>query len=83
MPDVCRVTVSLGRDRFTTGFYRMDGDVLVMTDDAGRDVQPAFRHKMREGDNERSIAAVFTKKIRETRVSPFWKDLEYPELGIA
>jgi len=77
MPEV--VNVHLGPNRFTQGFYRMDGDRLVMTFSDGSDVEPVVSHTMRPGDNPRTIAAVLTKEIRARMHSPFNDPIDWPE----
>lgn len=75
MPEVL---VHLTPDRFTTGYYRIDGETLVMTHSNGRDVEPAVTCQLKPGDNAKAIASVLTKEIRSRMVSPFWDQMKLP-----
>jgi len=81
MPET--VLVHLSSDRFTQGFYRMDGNTLVMTYSDGNDVEPPVTHAMRPGDNAQVMAAILTKEIRSRMISPFWDEMKMPENGVA
>jgi len=77
------VTVHLGPNRFTQGFYRLDGNTLVMTYSDGTAVEPSVTCVLKPTDNPKAIASVLTKEIRERMISPFWDDMSLPENGIA
>jgi len=77
------VLVHLSPTKFTQGFYRMDGNTLVMTYSDGTDVEPPVSCVLRPTDNAKAIAGVLTKEIRSRMVSPFWDDMKLPENGIA
>lgn len=70
MPET--VLVHLAPNRFTEGFYRIDGDLLVMTYRDGADVMIGdgeyarrITHSMKPGDNVKAIAGLLTKEIRK------------------
>jgi hypothetical protein len=73
------------------GYYVVDGDVLVMTNESGvkvlREDGTRYSHKLAAGEDPRPIAARFTKQIRrmfrgESRSQErFAKPLNYPKGG--
>lgn len=77
------VNVHLSADRFTQGFYRLDGDTLIMTYSDGSDLEPSVTALLRPTDNAQAIASVLTKEIRSRMHNPFWDDMSLPENGIA
>jgi len=81
MPET--VLVHLSPTKFTQGFYRIDGDTLVMTYSDGSDVEPPVSCVLKPTDNAKAIACILTKEIRSRMVSPFWDDIDMPETGIA
>lgn len=55
------VNVHLGPNRFTVGYYEIEGDELRMI---GPEWEVLRTHTLRPGDNAKAIAAVLTKDIR-------------------
>lgn len=80
MPEVI---VHLTPNRFTTGYYRIDGDTLTMTYHDGTDVEPPVTCQLKPGDNAKAIASVLTKEIRNRMVSPFWDEMNLPGNHVA
>jgi hypothetical protein len=72
----------------TIGYYVVDRDKLTMTYPDGEPVDEyLYRHRLLPNDNEKTIAAMFTKQIRtaalDEKVPGFTRSLSYPKLGVA
>jgi hypothetical protein len=76
------VLVHLSPGRFTEGFYKIEGDTLVMTYADGVPVEPAVTCVLKPTDNAKAIAGVLTKEIRSRMVNPFWDNMSLPEIGV-
>jgi hypothetical protein len=74
--------------QITTGFYVIEDGVLTMTRPNGEPVDEVrYRHALTPADDEKRIAAVFTKEIRKEMlgevVPGFSRHLSYPNAGLA
>ena len=78
------VVVHLGPDRFTVGYYMIEGNELQMIGPHGDIVRS---HTLRPDDNVKAIASVLTKEIRKQFrgdiIEGFSDPLVMPEIGIA
>jgi hypothetical protein len=99
MTEICRVIVQLtpakGNDpgSVTYGFYKIEDDVLFMTDGDGAVVRhengEPWKHTLQPDENPRQLAAKLTKEIRSMargeKIAGFNRrltDEDYPNLSI-
>lgn len=78
------VVVHIGPDRFTVGYYFVQGNELQMIGPHGDIVRTCI---LKPDDNVKAIASVLTKEIRTQfrgdLVEGFNEPLDMPETGIA
>jgi hypothetical protein len=94
MSDVQSVTVYLSHPtgpndlgQVTFGFFKVDDDVLIMTDEKGNPMRrinngEIWSQKLGPDDNPRSVAGALTKDIRRELHggSDFYRRLTYPDI---
>ncbi len=88
-----RITISEPRGddpgRVAWGWYRMEGNKVVMCDSRGKAIQDSHGHKyevtVAPGENAHAIAAHLTRTIRNKVVGNggFSREIHYPKIGIA